>query len=299
MAVLRRVFAEQDRNGDDRDTKVVVGFKFRADQEITSSSKVHPELIPPLQGRAALHDCTLQCFWDATGMQRAVPPLHVPPVLTDAQKKDLRAELIAAVEARSAAAGGTERLRPTVEIDHSMPCWLITFVAMQLFGTRKIGDLLPADKLWLSKVIKSLHNGFKNAMMVDTSRNQWHIWLSLLLAMGFNGTTSAPRSVALRVTRVRQHSHTPEMIDFVSCFEPQSLAVDAATMRDAFHSYAYELYLIGNEQDAGSKRQQAVVKLAEWIFDRADGARLTMPLCTGRLTVAALGTQTSWALDGF
>ena len=48
------------------------------------------------------------------------------------------------------------------------------------------------------------------------------------------------------------------MIDFVSCFEPQSLAVDAATMLEAFHSYAYELYLIGKEQGAGSKRQQAV-----------------------------------------
>ena len=47
----------------------------------------------------------------------------------------------------------------------------------------------------------------------------------------------------------------------------------------SFHFYAaYELYLIGKEQDAGSKRQQAVVKLAEWIFDRGDGARLTMPL---------------------
>ena len=42
------------------------------------------------------------------------------------------------------------------------------------------------------------------------------------------------------------------MIDFVSCFEPQSL-----------------------EQDAGSKRQQAVFKLAKWFFDRGDGARLT------------------------
>jgi hypothetical protein len=38
------------------------------------------------------------------------------------------------------------------------------------------------------------------------------------------------------------HSHTPEMIEFVSCVEPRSLAVDAATMLEAFHSYAYELY---------------------------------------------------------
>ena len=51
------------------------------------------------------------------------------------------------------------------------------------------------------------------------------------------------------------HSHTPEMIEFVSCVEPQSLAVDAATMLEALHSYAYELHLIGKEQGAGSKRQ--------------------------------------------
>jgi hypothetical protein len=73
-------------------------------------------------------------------------------------------------------------------------------------------------------------------------------------------------------------SNTLEVIDFDSCLEPVPLAVDAATMLEAFHSYAYELYRIGKEQDAGSKRQQAVFKLAEWIFDRADGARLTMPL---------------------
>ena len=86
------------------------------------------------------------------------------------------------------------------------------------------------------------------------------------------------RSRQTCVTRVRQHSHTPEMTDFVSCFEPQSLAVDAATMLEAFHSYAYELHLIGKERDEGSKRQQAVFKLAKWLFDRGDGARLTMPL---------------------
>jgi hypothetical protein len=91
-----------------------------------------------------------------------------------------------------------------------MPCWLITFVAMQLFGTRKIGDLSPADKLWLSKVIKSLHNGFKNAMMVDTSRNQWHIWLSLLFAMGFSGRhqlRGASLSAIVRHSRGTAQSH--------------------------------------------------------------------------------------------
>ena len=71
-------------------------------------------------------------------------------------------------------------------IDHSVPRWLITFLLMKFFGTPDLGALTPADKLWLPvyEVVKSLHNGFKNALMVDTSRSQWHVWLSLLLAMG-------------------------------------------------------------------------------------------------------------------
>jgi hypothetical protein len=94
-----------------------------------------------------------------------------------------------------------------------------------------------------------------------------NIWLNLLLAMGCSFDV-----IRSGWTLVEKHSHTHEMIDFDSCFEPRSLAVDAATMLEALRSYAYELCLIGKEQDAGSKRQQAVVKLAEWIFDRADGA---------------------------
>ena len=271
-AVLGQVFEEQDRNRVKRDAKVALAIQFRDDQELTRKSKAHPEWFP--EG-AALTDCTLESFYREMG---STAPAGA---LTDAQTLSLRAELIAAVEDRHAAAGGTERPWYTAEVDHSIPCWLITFLLMQLFGTRNLGDLSPADKLWLYKVIKSLHNGFKNAMMVDTSRNQWHIWLSLLLAMGFTMddiSSEKRRSRQPCVTRVAKHSHTPQMIDFVSCFEPQSLAVDAATMLEAFHSYAYELYLIGKEQGEGSKRQQAVFKLAKWLFDRGDGARLTMPL---------------------
>ena len=55
-------------------------------------------------------------------------------------------------------------------IDHSVPRWLITFLLMQFFGTRDFGALTPADKLWLYEVVKSLHNGFKNKLMVDTSQ---------------------------------------------------------------------------------------------------------------------------------
>jgi hypothetical protein len=49
-------------------------------------------------------------------------------------------------------------------------------------------------------------------------------------------------------------------------------------MLEAFHSYAYELYRIGKEQGAGSKRQQAVFKLAEWFFVAGDRAGLSKPL---------------------
>ena len=79
---------------------------------------------------------------------------------------------------------------------------------------------------------------------------------------------------------MRQHINTPEVLDFDSCFELRSLAVDAATMLEAFHSYANELCLIGKEQDEGSQRHKAVFKLAKRSFDRGDGARLTagMPL---------------------
>ena len=91
-------------------------------------------------------------------------------------------------------------------------------------------------------------------------------------------SSEASRNQQKCVTRPRQHTNTPEVTDFVSCFEPQSLAVDAATMLEAFHSYAYELYLIGKEQGAGSKRQQAVFKLAKWLFDTGDRARLTAGL---------------------
>ena len=48
------------------------------------------------------------------------------------------------------------------------------------------------------------------------------------------------------------------------------------------HSYGQELYLIGKEQDEGSKRQKAVFMLAKWFFDTGYRARLTtaMPLWT-------------------
>jgi hypothetical protein len=83
------------------------------------------------------------------------------------------------------------------------------------------------------------------------------------------------------VPRSAQHSHRPGVvIDFDSCFEPLSLAVDAATMLEGFHSYAQELYLIGKEQDAGSNRQKVPFTLAKLFFDTGDRARLTVNIGT-------------------
>ena len=81
------------------------------------------------------------------------------------------------------------------------------------------------------------------------------------------------------VPRSAQHSHRPgEAIEFDSCFEPLSLAVDVATMLEGFHSYAYELFLIGKAQTAGSKKQRAVYTLARWLFVKGDGASIPPPL---------------------
>jgi hypothetical protein len=130
-----------------------------------------------------------------------------------------------------------------MEVDHVVQCWLITLLKDQFYNTRNLGDLSPADRLWLIKVVKPLHNGFKNAMTVDTSSNQWHIWLTLLFAMVFSmhdiSSDSASEELRSRqpcVTRLAKHSNRPgEVTDFDSCFEPRSLAVrvDAATMLGA------------------------------------------------------------------
>ena len=46
-------------------------------------------------------------------------------------------------------------------------------------------------------------------------------------------------------------------------------------MLEAFHSYATELYLIGEQQVPGSRLQRAVYTIAKWLFVKGDGARLT------------------------
>ena len=57
-----------------------------------------------------------------------------------------------------------------------------------------------------------------------------------------------------------------------------ALAVDAATMLEAFHNYGQERYLIGKEQDEGSKKQRAAFMLAKWFFDTGDRVGLATSL---------------------
>jgi hypothetical protein len=51
-------------------------------------------------------------------------------------------------------------------------------------------------------------------------------------------------------------------------------AVDVATMLENFHSYAMALYRVGAAEAVGSKLQRAAFRLAQWLFDMGDGARL-------------------------
>ena len=75
-----------------------------------------------------------------------------------------------------------------------------------------------------------------------------------------------------------KHTNTNETIDFLSSFRPLHWAVDAATMLEAFHNYGQARYLIGKEQDEGSKKQRAAFMLAKWFFDTGDRVGLATSL---------------------
>ena len=45
-------------------------------------------------------------------------------------------------------------------------------------------------------------------------------------------------------------------------------------MLEAFHSYAYALFLIGEQQAEGSSKQRPVYMLSMRLFDKGDGAIL-------------------------
>jgi hypothetical protein len=76
---------------------------------------------------------------------------------------------------------------------------------------------------------------------------------------------------------MHSHSHKQVLIDCSSGASRLPWAVDAAMMLENFHSYAMALYRIGAAEAAGSKRQRAAFRLAKWLFDMGNGARL--PAC--------------------
>ena len=100
-------------------------------------------------------------------------------------------------------------------------------------------------------------------------RNQWFIPLSVLLGQG-----RWPGMADVCIHPMHKHSHKNVTIDYSSGASWLPWAVDAATMLENFHSYAMALYRIGAAEAAGSKRQRAAFRLAQWLFDMGDGARL-------------------------
>ena len=149
-------------------------------------------------------------------------------------------------------------------------------------------ELDDADALWLYEKVKTLHNSDLNArIMTEVShrtlppcaaatcsrlqprqvRNQFFILLSVLLGQG-------RRMADVCIHPMHKHSHKPVLIDYSSGASGLPRAVDAATMLENFHSYAMALYRIGAAEAAGSQRQRAAFRPAQWLFDMGDGARL-------------------------
>jgi hypothetical protein len=251
-----------------------------------SAFKIHPELLPKLKpGEPAPPDCTLATYRRVKGSR--IAPGGEPATdsqLSRPEVSALRHILVHDVMRRHVAARGSRHFWLAAQIDHSIPCWLVTYLLMQFFGPENLGDLSadlsPADRLWLYEVVKSLHNGSTNAMMASEVRNQYHIWLSVLLAMGLSmdDISSESRRFGQQcVKRWMKHSQTSDWIDFSPSFARLPLAVDAATMLEAFQGYGQQLHRIGKRQPPGSQRRKAAFVMAAWFFDTGDCARLPGP----------------------
>ena len=207
--------------------------------------------------------------------------------------KALRLELVESVRKRQATAG----LMPVhfaIQIDHGVPGWLVTWLVMQFFGSRRLEALDDADALWLYNVVRKLHNSDLNArLMSEVSRlrrmlpsvlplrgclrlhrvctrqvrNQANVPLSALLGSGHSMAKHG-------IPSTEWHTHRKMLIDYSSGSGGVPWAVDAAAMLENFHAYAMALYRIGADEAAGSKRQRAAFRLAQSPFDMGDGARL-------------------------
>ena len=253
-----------------RSTEFAFGGRLRSTQQLPGNqTKVHAEFL---------------LGTDATGnrlcdLEAALPPGSEPlcgktnATMTAKEVKELRLRLGASVQKRLSEAGSKES-DFKVQIDHLFECWVATWLLGQFSDDRNLEQLDEQDLYRLYDIVKTLHNSGKNAMAMSEARNQRHVPLSVLIAMGHCMAKIDSPGVRACVRRFERHTHRNLLINYSSGFEALPWAVDAATLLEGFHSYAEELFLIGKQQVPGSRLQRAVYTLAKWIFDKGDGARL-------------------------
>jgi hypothetical protein len=269
VEVLRWILSYGDSRGISLDTRVAFAWRIRGAQELNGcATKLHAELTVGVKPTGlSLGD--LQAAGPANS-EELCDSNDAP--LKAADVKQLRERLVRSVEQRLADAVGKPRIPFKIQIDHGVPCWLITWMLMQFFGETDIEGLDEEESYWLYGIVKKLHNSGKNAMLMSEVRNQRHVWLSILLGMGHSMADKTSAAVRDCVKGTERHTHRDAQIDFTSGFDPLPWAVDAATMLEVFHSYAYELFVIGEAETAGSRKQRAVYTLARWLFVKGDGA---------------------------
>jgi hypothetical protein len=254
---------------------VAIVWRIRANQELAGhETELHVELMVGVEPEGkCLGDLQAACSADSERLCDGTAT-----TLKAAAVKQLREGLARSVAQRLARASGKPKLSFKIQIDHGVPCWLITWMLMQFFGRRGLLGLDEHESYWLYDIVKKLHNSTKNAMLMSEVRNQRHVWLSILLAMGHSMADNESAGVRGCVKATERHTHRDKLIDFTSGFRPLPWAVDAATMLEVFHGYAYELFLIGEQEEEGSKKQRAVYTLARWLFVKGDGASIPPPL---------------------
>lgn len=89
--------------------------------------------------------------------------------MTAAAVKQPRRRLVDSVEKRVDAAGGKPRLSFKIQINHNVPCWLMTLLLppfLESPAARRVGSLNGCYD------IVTLHNSNKNAMLMFAVRNQ-------------------------------------------------------------------------------------------------------------------------------
>jgi hypothetical protein len=269
-AMLCGMFSYYDGCELPRSTKFAFGGHLRSTQQLPGrDTKVHVEFLVGT---------------DATGnrlcdLEAALPPGSeslcgkTNATMTAKEVKEFRLRLRESVQKRLSEAG-SKALGFEVQIDHLFECWVATWVLAQFSDDRNLELLDEQDLYRLYAIVKSLLNSGKNAMPMSEVRNQRHALLSDLIATGHSMAQIDSSGGREYVRRIERHTHRNLLIDYSSGSEPLPWAVDAATMLEGFHSFAEELFLIGEQEVQGSRLQRAVYTMAKWIFDMGDGARL-------------------------